>query len=245
MGERAQDVMGNVAGDEGRAAPAAKPSTPAADPAAQPDALAVLQRESTAKDELIRQLLTRAPAQSDDRAAPQVPQKPGPPPDAIRDPDGFQKWARQVADYNEAVVRHAVTEGRAEVNESLRRDRLWGTFQQRFPDLASDPDLCGYAFQAELERAGGRLPADEGRFLDAIGARLRAFRGGAAAGEKPKPAAGRAAHTAGVSAGSGANADEARVVDPATGRTATGEKPKPFATQLEEIRSKRNPDLFG
>lgn len=238
MGASSAGVMGGspVRGDA--PASAASPAAPAV-----PDALTIAQRESERKDEVIRQLLTRAPAQSNDLApAPVLPQHPGPAPDAIREPEKFQRWADATAAYNQGMVRAAVIEGRNEINETQQRDRLWGLFQQKFPELTGDLAMCRYAFQAELEKNGGRVPGEEAAFVESIGNRLSKFRG-AKAGEAA-PAAGDAQRTAGLSGGSSAGS-EPRIVDPTRGPVSDATKGKNFADQLEDIRQKRLPDLFG
>jgi hypothetical protein len=217
-----------------------------AQPPPQDPRVAVLERELERRDEMLTQLLTRAPAQGDDRRAPAPPPKPGAPPDAIREPEKFKQWAQQVVDYNEAAVRGAVDAGRQEIAEAQRLERMWTTFSRDFPELAKHEDLCRAAFSSELQSAGGDLRAvrDDAAFVRKIGERLLSFQNGATAA--PKAGASAGAATAGVSAGSDGGAGGARVIDPVAGPAAAGPAgSKPFATQLEEVRAKRHPDLFG
>jgi hypothetical protein len=232
--------MGDPTADAAKPPGASPPGAPApaSAPAAHaaPDALSVLQRENERKDELIRGLLSRAPAASDDRTAPRLA-PPGPAPDPIREPEKYRQWAEAGQRYNEQLVRQAIVEGRAEVSESQLRDSLWLHFSQRHADLAQDPELCGHAFRAELDRHGGRVPGDHTAFLDGIAARLRRIGGGKA----PERAPAGAPESAGLAGGS---AGEARVVSPVTGPKETP-KPRGFAGALEDQRQKLLPDLFG
>lgn len=242
-----QTFLGGPMGDptvrSAPAAPAAAPATPAASAETAkppPDLLEQLRLENERKDGLIRSLLERAPGASDDRVAPAaLPKDPGPPPDPVREPDKFKTWASELARFNRGMIAAAVSEGRQEIGEQQLRDRLWTDFRGNYADVAGDEAMCRYAFQAELEASGGRIPADHGRFLEGIATRLRRFRGTQTPAGAAVATAARHEATAGVSAGS----DAVKVIHPA-GADDPNAKPKPFATQLEETRAKLLPGFF-
>lgn len=223
-----------------QAAPEAQTPAPA-QAKAEPSAVEILRAESERKDEMIRALLERAPAQGDDRRAPAIsaPKHPGKAPDPLRESEKYQKWSDDLAAYQEHLIRSTTANARAETTEAQHRDRLWSTFQQKYGDVSGDIALVAGAFQAELSEVGGRIPSNEDAFLERIATRLRTFRGASA-----QPASNGAQDTAGVSAGSGDGSP--RVVDPARGPKAKDdEKGKPFSDTLLDVRHRRFPDLFG
>lgn len=183
-----------------------------------------LQRQN---DQLI-QFLTqkRQEAQSEERA----PERPADePPDPVEDREGFNRWHKQVREYDRWEAQQEARQLRSQQEDAGRRERLWQDFCARYPDYAGIPDVVNAAFLAETNGTAEIGPDPEG-MMKRVASRVEALRtrlGGGASAESGKPR--RKNRTAGVSAGSGQSG--------ASGGKAAPRKAKSLGKILTEQRA--------
>jgi len=101
---------------------------------------------------MIDQLLVGQPAQQ--------PQAPAAPtldytklPDPVEDKDGF---ARGVLEQTQAIVAHQTQEAGVANSQQQQLDRLWGEFQDDYPDLADYSEYVEVAAREEVNKAQAR-----------------------------------------------------------------------------------------